>query len=339
MKPLRVVLSLVLLMSMTQLTSARTVLTWVPPYNMQACETMLATDFGGVTMTDGLTHVALQFWGPDTSDGSIRYVTHEWQTPTDADVQRIRDNMQSAGVKAMLCVYNNNGTWNWDLVEPILTDPAKRSNFVASLTAEMVRLNLDGVEVDLEYPHGTTANYNQSEFYTFIEELTDSVQAHGGEVTVATFAADWSEPKQSWWNDLISRGVAGVTSMGYEEIGMSAAGWAAYSSQTAAINEPGKLMLGMPTYAGGSWQGNTTYEQVSWAVDNGVGIGIWDASLADGAGNAEPSWRTAEIWNKIAEIKNSNATTWTISASAETGGSITPSGSVSITEGSDTSFS
>ncbi|MGM0462530.1 MAG: glycosyl hydrolase family 18 protein, partial [Fibrobacterota bacterium] len=77
---------------------------------------MLNTDFGGVKMEDGITHLALQFWGPVPATGGIEYVTHEWQTPSDATVRRFTDWAKDTDVEVMLCVYNNDGSWNWDLV-------------------------------------------------------------------------------------------------------------------------------------------------------------------------------------------------------------------------------
>lgn len=315
---------------------AANVITWVPPYNMQTCEQMLASSFGGVPMTDGITHVALQFWLPNPNDGSIHYATHEWQTPSDADVHRIRNNMQAKGIKTLLCVYNNDGTWNWSLVKPIIDNASKRTNFVNALVAKMEALNLDGVEIDLEAP-ATGTNDDKANFMAFMQELITAVHAKGKEVTIATFAYIWNQPNQAWWNDLLAMGIDGITSMGYEEMGMSASGWAAYSSQKAALNNPDLLMLGMPTYAGGSWQGNTVLEQVSWAADNGVGIGIWDCSLADGNGTANSAWRTGAVWSKISEIKG-NIIQHNIVSSKTGNGTITPSGTVVVKEGSSKTF-
>ncbi len=286
---------------------ASNIITWVPPYNWQACLNMLNTDFGGVKMEDGITHLALQFWGPVPSTGGIKYVDHEWQTPNDATVTEFTDWAQGKDVKVMLCIYNNDSTWNWDIVQPIIDDPAKRTNHVNTLVSEVQRLGLDGVEVDYEWPGGE--NSDHTNFMLFMAELSNELRAIGKQLTIATFAYTWHYPNSDGWNAFADI-TDGITSMGYEEIGRNANGWASYSGQKNLINIPEKLMLGMPTYAGSSWQGNTIEEQIDWVVEDGeVGIGIWDASLADGAGNPNDAWRTASVWNKLKQIKDRDPST------------------------------
>ncbi len=317
---------------------AQNVITWVPPYSWQSCKTMLNTDFGGVKMEDGITHLALQFWGPVPTNGSIKYVTHEWQTPNDATVAEFTSWASGKNVKVLLCLYNNDGTWNWNLVKPIIDDPSKRTNLVNTLVSEVQRLGLDGVEVDLEYPGGT--NSDKPNFMAFMTELSNSLRAIGKELTIATFAYIWNFPNSDCWNELAAI-TDGITSMGYEEIGRNASGWASYSTQKTLVNDPSKLMLGIPTYVG-SWQGSTAEQQVDWVVADGeVGIGIWDCSLADGNGTPMPGWRTASIWNKLKQIKGSvpQVTQYTVNASAGSGGTISPSGNVSVDSSANQSFS
>ncbi|KMQ52498.1 chitinase, GH18 family [Chitinispirillum alkaliphilum] len=316
------------------------IITWVPPYNWQACRDMLNIDFGGVKMEDGITHLALQFWGPVPSTGGIKYVDHEWQRPNDATVRVFTDWARGKDVKVMLCVYNNDGAWNWDIVGPIMSDPAKRRTHVNTLVSEVKRLGLDGVEVDYEWPGGS--NSAHANFLSFIRDLSSELRKIDKELTIATFSYIWNYPNSDGWNDFLPY-VDGITSMGYEEIGRGASGWASYSTQKTLINDPSKLMLGMPTYAGSEWQGNSVEEQIAWVLQDGtVGIGIWDASLADGSGRPNNAWRTASVWNKLKQIKGSGTSvpaTYTISASAQNGGTISPSGSVTVSEGSSKSFS
>ena len=273
------------------------VITWVPPYNWQQCESMLSRDLGGVEMGDALTHVALQFWRPDPATGAVVYVDHEWQTPDDTVVARFQDWAEGRDVALLLCAYNNDGQWNWDLVGPILRDPAKRAAHVAALVAETLRLGLDGVDIDYEWPGGD--NRDEADFLMFVEELSVALRAEGLQFFLSTFAHIWNFPNATHWN-AIAPWVDGINSMGYEEIGRAGEGWRAYADQKGRIDDPAKLLLGMPAYVGGEWLGNTVEEHVDWVVENGdVGIAIWEATLSN-----NPAWLNPAVWRKLSGLKN-----------------------------------
>lgn len=173
------------------------VMTWVPPYNWQQCEAMLTRDLGRVEMGDALTHVALQFWRPDPATGAVVYVDHEWQTPDDSVVALFQDWADGRDVALLLCAYNNDGQWNWDLVGPILRDPAKRAAHVAALLAETLRLGLDGVDIDYEWPGGD--DRDEADFLIFTEELSTALRAEGLRFFLSTFAHIWNFPNVNQW--------------------------------------------------------------------------------------------------------------------------------------------
>jgi len=273
------------------------IITWVPPYNWQQCEAMLSRDLGGVEMGEALTHVALQFWRPDPATGAVVYVDHEWQTPDDTVVQRFKTWAAGREVALLLCTYNNDGQWNWNLVGPILRDPVKRAAHVAALVAETLRLGLDGVDVDYEWPGGD--NRDEADFLAFVAELSAALRAEDLQFFLSTFAHIWNFPNANQWN-AIAPWVDGINSMGYEEIGRAGEGWRAYADQKARINDPAKLLLGMPAYTGGEWLGNTVEEHIDWVVENGrVGIAIWEATLSN-----DPAWKNPAVWRKLRGLKN-----------------------------------
>src|SRR5688500_10882696 len=118
------------------------VTTWVPPYAVADCKARLQSDVG---MSRGLTHLALQFWLP-TEAGGVERVKHN--QATDAAVIELRDWAHAHGIRAMLCVYNHRGSkWDWTLARAAFTD--NKDAFVNSLVAEMHRLQLDGIDIDL----------------------------------------------------------------------------------------------------------------------------------------------------------------------------------------------
>jgi hypothetical protein len=268
------------------------VITWVPPYSVDECKAMVKRDFGGVGMKDGLTFLALQWWVTDGPN------IKAWGKPAgdgfDNDVKYFRDWGKANGVKVTLCVVNHVGNdWNWAEARRSFID--NRAAFVKSLVAEVDRLGLDGVELDLEGPGTPTAN-DSAQYVNLVRELGAALNPLGKTVTVASFAAQYNAPNWKWWPELMKTAAA-VTSMGYDEAGMNNPSGYKYPEQKKRANPPNKLMIGM--FGGsGSWQGNSASEQIDWVVSDGqVGLGIWDAAL----GHA--TWESAATWTKLGKIR------------------------------------
>jgi len=272
--------------------TAGNVISWVAPYFISQTKSNLNQDFGGVGMKDGLSHLALQFWVPYGPQARLA-TKHGNITPT--DIKFFTDWGDQHGVKTLLCVYNGENGWDWNLA--INSFVGNRSAFVQSLVSQVAQYNLDGVEIDLE---GSGADNSQkANFLAFLSELRTALPAEK-DITVATFAYVWNAPNSSWWNDMLPY-VDIITSMGYEAIGKNAVGWASYATQKTLLNDPSKLALGMPTYKE-SWQGNTALEQLNWAENDGtVGVAIWDAALSN-EGIPSAQWKSAPIWNKLASV-------------------------------------
>lgn len=268
------------------------VITWVPPYSVPACKTMVKKDFGGgVGMKDGLTYLALQWW---VCDGpNIKQWGNVAGGNFDNDVAYFRDWGKANGVKVTLCVVNHIGGWNWNEARRSFTD--NRAAFVKSLVNEVERLGLDGVELDLEGPTTPTAQ-DSVNYIQLVRDLGAELNPKGKVVTVASYAAQYNAPNWKWWPELMKTAAA-VTSMGYDEAGMnSPAGWK-YPEQKKRASPSYKLMIGM--FGGSaSWQGNSADQHIDWVVNDGqVGLGIWDAALGNG------TWESAATWTKIGKIR------------------------------------
>jgi GH18 family chitinase len=220
---------------------------------------------------------------------------------SDAAVAELRDWGRAHGVRVLLCVYNYNvaqEAWDWSWAQAAFaTHPEK---FATSLVAEMERLELDGIDLDLEGngPHDA----DKEVYLRFVRDLSSRLRARGKRLTVDTFAYVWHAPNQSWWSDLFPL-VDGINSMGYEEIGAGAGAgneaWRSFAAQEdASGSNVDKLMLGMPAYKD-DWQGKPALEQLRWLRDRGrAGMSIWDSQL-DGT-----AWRTREAWATVADIRN-----------------------------------
>lgn len=311
-----------LILSAIMVAEAAHVMTWVPPYrpHVQNSWKNLNADFGGVGMKDGLTHLALQFWLPTTSGGLIKDDKYKAIDISDSVVAKYVKWGNENNVKVLLCVYNNDGKWNWELARSAFAD--NKTTFINNLISEMERLNLDGIELDLEGP-GVQSKKDEAALMVFVRDLSVLLKEKGKELTIATFASKWHVPGTQMWTDLAPF-VDAITSMGYHEIGKKAANGLSYDNQKSFITkEVGDLMMGMPAWVD-KWLGNTTSEQLDWAVNDGtVGVAIWDAGLG------AASWKTAEVWFKLKAIKNGSGNVFSskIPASSKVPKSSTPKSS------------
>jgi hypothetical protein len=261
---------------------------WVPSYSIGNCKTCLQKDFGGVGMKDGLTYLALQFYYPTNSGGLTKSVS-------DADVSWFRDWCRNNNVKVLLCVFNATGNWDWNLAKNAFAN--NKTAFVNALVAEVNRMNLDGVDIDLEGPGSYDGD--RAAYESFCTDLKKALGIKA--LTIETFAAQYNAPNWNWWPGLINNSkIDGIGCMGYNETGAN--GGITYASEKQHCVNPNKFMMGMMG-SSASWLGNTASQQIDWILNNGagMGVGIWDANL----GNA---WQTAEIWNKMKTLKQRNPT-------------------------------
>jgi hypothetical protein len=278
----------------------RAVMTWVPPYSIAISKSRLNESFDGVGMKDGLSDLALQFWQP-SPDGSGLERAQRGDDTSDAVVAELRGWGRQHGVRVLLCVYNFNATtqaWDWPWARSAFA--AHPAQFAASLVAEMDRLELDGIDLDLEGQG--TLDADKAVYLAFVKDLSARVHAKGKRLTLDTFAYVWNAPNQGWWSELFPL-VDGINSMGYEEIGAGAGGgaeaWRSFAAQEdASGSNVDKLMLGMPGNKD-EWRGKTALQQLLWLRDRGnAGLTIWDAQLE------APAWRTHEAWTTVAQIRN-----------------------------------
>ena len=267
------------------------VMTWVPPYAVARGEARLGESFGGAGMKDALTHLGLQFWKP-TREGGLAFAGRSNEV-NDAAIVALRDWGRTNGVRVLLCVYNHVGSWDWTLARAGFAEHPEK--FATALLAEVERLELEGVDIDLEGNGALEAD--KEKFVAFMRRLSDQLHARGKHLTVDTFSYKWNAPNQTWWPDLLPL-VDGLTTMGYEEIGANAPEWRSYAAQKAAAGEmSAKLMMGLPS-GRNEWRGNKALEHLQWLkADGEVGVSFWDAQLRGEA------WRTPEVWRTLGEIR------------------------------------
>jgi len=265
-------------------------MTWIPPYDVAKCRARLRQDVDGLGPKDAITHLGLQFWVPTREGGVAKAPRYQID---DAAIAEIRDWAHHNHIRVLLCIYNYVDKWDWPLAQAAFADHCEE--FAQALVAEMERLELDGIDIDLE----GNGNFKASKepFLAFIRDLSGRVHALHKQLTVDSFADTWNAPNQTWWPELFPL-LDAVNSMGYEYIGVHAAEWRAYAAQKAAAGEDAsKLLIGVPG-AKDKWLGNTTAEHMEWILNDGqVGISIWDATFST------PYWRTAEAWKGLAKMR------------------------------------
>ena len=191
---------------------AREVLSWVPPYSVNTCYNSLNSDFGTFSPKNVMTGLGLQFWRPTSSGGLVYEVE-----VGDTDVIRFREKCTEYGIKLLLCVYNNNQQdpgWDWNLARNAFR--SNRTNFVNSLYDECKRLDLDGVDIDLEGLGGH--DDDREAFALFIKEIGEKLRAEGLWLTVDSFHSPcYNAPNMAWWEDWVGY-VDYIHSMGYAEL-------------------------------------------------------------------------------------------------------------------------
>jgi GH18 family chitinase len=105
-----------------------------------------------------LTHINYSFLIPN-ADGTFVTLPNAWK------LDKIVGDAHAAGVEVLISV----GGWGWDAeFEALAADPVLRAAFVENLTAFVDKYNLDGADIDWEYPDPGVSAEN---FLSLIDEL------------------------------------------------------------------------------------------------------------------------------------------------------------------------
>lgn len=288
---------------------ASQVISWVSLDGVANAKDLIRTH--GDQFATGLTRLGLQFWWP-TPEGGVRYDSRTPIEPADSDVKYFRDWAQSKGIQVLLTVYNENGTWDWDLIRKAINVQSGKA-LANALFAEVDRLNLDGVDVDLEGIG--KLDTDRPAFNAFIRELSTLLKTRKKILTVDSFHSPCANaPNMSWWKDWVGQ-VDNIHSIGYQDLYEGATdipfcgimGIFRYSSQTTYAKQQGlpdgMLVLGVPAYRerwGSGGLGTTIIDHLKEVEQVGAGIAIWNINwMATYRG-----WLRPEVWKQIARLKS-----------------------------------
>jgi len=109
-----------------------------------------------------LTHINYAFLIPN-ADGTFAPLTNGWK------LKKIVADAHAAGVQVLISV----GGWGWDeQFETMAADPASRAAFVQNLADFVAEYNLDGADIDWEYPDPGPSAQN---FVVLMGELREAM--------------------------------------------------------------------------------------------------------------------------------------------------------------------
>lgn len=311
------------------------ILSWVPPYRIDECKTVLNANFGTHSIEDALTHMALQFWVPETtmvageiaSTGNIVFkVDMQNSDPfqaTSDDVIWFRDWCHQRGVKALLTIAffavpnedPQKNAKNWKVQKSAFMD--NRTTFVNALIDTMISYNLDGIDLDLESWEAEASNSEYREGYkNFIKELSDSLKANHPtkHLSISAPMGVWGFANRNWWTDW-ANAVDAINVMGYQNSyeGQSNVSYRYTSILNDAINygyDTVQVSFGMASKydtwgSGGLGEGIINHINEVKNITNGKGnICIWDLDLLHSTDNTPSNWQSDSVWKALAELND-----------------------------------
>jgi GH18 family chitinase len=187
---------------------------------------------------DQLTHVNYAFLLPN-ADGSITGVANSWK------LKDLVAKAHASDVKVLISV----GGWGWDeQFEVLASQPETRSRFVRELDAFAEAYNLDGVDIDWEYPGPEAASAQN--FVALMTELDTVLHGKGKLLTAAVVAS--GSTGDGVLPDVFDR-VDFLNIMAYDGPGTHHSSYAyagdALNYWRARGLRAGKTVLGVPFYA------------------------------------------------------------------------------------------
>lgn len=191
---------------------------------------------------DKLTHVYYAFVLPN-SDGSLKAI------PQVSKLQDLVSSGQSFGVKVGLAIGGWNGG-NDSAFETFSKTAAGRTTFVNNVMAVVAQYNLDGIDMDWEYPDAGVSDDN---YVLLMDELATALHAQGKYLSAAVIGTSGAGIKNEVFDD-----VDFLNLMAYDENNGNHSSLAyAQASLDYWVGQRGlakeKAVLGVPFYARPSW--------------------------------------------------------------------------------------
>jgi hypothetical protein len=290
-------------------TSALDIMTWIPPYNISACETVLNATWGDTCAPRfTITLLAIQ-WYNCTTTGAIA-TNSGW---TAADLTWVKNYCTTNKVKLLMCITNWNPSWDWT----VATDCFKTNQaaFIDNVINKVTAEGFDGVDLDFEASTGTAY---QSDFAVFIKALATRLHAIGKVLSIDSFPYIWNNVNVSWWKDWVGYMdfINPMQYQGGENDPNIYYHWSWRQDQGTSVGyKASQIMLSFPgwmdTWSGGSMGTDLlSYIKESQTTPKEPGpISVWDCQF-QAAG-----WRTAAAWQALHKVKLTNVTPTRVASS------------------------
>ena len=201
-----------------------------------------------------VTHINYSFMNPtDDATGAIQKYNEE----------RFKQFL-TLGKAANKSIFLSFGGWrsnedSFDSVyERIAADPIARQHFIDNIVQMTLDYNIDGIDMDWEYPRIEKAD----EYADFIEALAMALRAHGKLLTAAVIGVETKVTDSGHADAYLDRAIAAfdwINLMAYDE---RSDDHSPYTAATRSIDYWGKqrgvpahkMVLGLPMYARPSWR-------------------------------------------------------------------------------------
>ncbi|UII28737.1 glycosyl hydrolase family 18 protein [Fulvivirga maritima] len=242
---------------------------------------------------DKLTHINYSFLLPN-ADGSLQSIENA------SKLQQIVSLAHAAGVKVQIAIggWNDGNDSNFTA---LASNTSTRNAFVNNVLSFVSQYNLDGVDMDWEFPR---EGNEPQDFETLMQELGAALHAEGKILTAAVVASGWNADGIL---DGVFDDVDFLNLMAYD--GGNGAAHSPYSYASSSLDywlgrglPASKAVLGVPFYGRPSWQTysalisqgadpyadefngvyyngiNTIQDKTNLALERGSGIMIWEIS-------------------------------------------------------------
>jgi hypothetical protein len=286
-------------------TSALEIMTWVPYYNIDKCETVLQANWGDTCAPRfTITLLALQ-WYNCKSDGTVG-TNSGW---TAADLTWMRDYCKTNKIKMLMCITNFASGTSWDWPVAVACFKTNQAKFLDNVMNVVTTEGFDGVDLDFEASSGTSY---QADYAIFIKALATRLHALGKVLSIDSFPYIWNNVNVNWWKDWVGYMdfINPMQYQGGENDPNIYYKWSWRQDQGTKVGyKASQIMLSFPgwmdTWSGGSMGTDLlSYIKESQTAPKEPGpISVWDCQF-QAAG-----WRTAAAWQALHKVKLTNRVT------------------------------
>jgi hypothetical protein len=190
----KVILSVFLMVFSITTVSALEIMTWVPPYGISNCKTVLNATWGDTCAPRfTITLLAIQ-WYNCTTSGAIGMNSG----PTAADLTWVKDFCKTNKIKLLMCITNWNPSWDWPVAAACFK--TNQAAFIDNIISKVQAEGFDGVDLDFEASSGTSY---QTDFAVFIKALATRLHALGKVLSIDSFPYIWNNVNVNWWKDWV----------------------------------------------------------------------------------------------------------------------------------------